>query len=225
MSAEVATSVDRAVMPLDELLKGWSPGSADGRTWDEEEADILARVCLCCGEAGHYQRQLEDHLRENGLTQGVCLGTDGRVWDGHHRIVAARRLGIVVIPLESGEDAGERWLRDHGPVDWAERKTGDRLSSTRPLTPEAPEGWHYEAVEEDRRRWRIIPPERQPRKCRWTIITRKACGAPAEAEFDRGRQGRQQWWAYCGVHLYGRWIENGRIMHWRLVENEGGDSG
>lgn len=109
---------------LADLLAQYVPGS--GKTWDEEEAEILARRCICCDQPGHYQQQLEAHIAEHGLDQGVCLGDDGRVWDGHHRITAARRLGIEFIPLESAEDAGQRWLRDHGPVDWHGRKKGDR---------------------------------------------------------------------------------------------------
>lgn len=88
------------VIGLDELLALWMPGSHDQPwSWDDEERDILARVCLCCGEPGHYQRQLEDHFRRVGrIDQGICLGTDGRVWDGHHRIIAARRLGYDRLP-------------------------------------------------------------------------------------------------------------------------------
>lgn len=28
------------------------------------------------------------------------------------------------------------------------------------------------------------------------------------------------WWKYCAEHLYGRWIENGAVMFWRLVPIE-----
>lgn len=114
-------------IPLAKLLAEYQPGSYPPPwTWDDEERDLLARVCLCCGEAGHYQHQLEAHMREHGLDQGVCLGDDGRVWDGHHRIVAAKRLGIETIPLESGNDAQARWVRDHGHVGWEDRKFGDK---------------------------------------------------------------------------------------------------
>lgn len=116
------------MMPLADLMATHRPGTyPEPWTWEDEEREVFTRICLCCGEAGHYQRQLEAHLREHGLTQGVCLGPD-RVWDGHHRIVAARRLGITDIPLESRREADARWVRDHGPVDWVDRKTGDRLS-------------------------------------------------------------------------------------------------
>lgn len=88
-------------MKLAEILENWVPGSYDQPwTWDDEEKEILSRVCLCCNQPGHYQLQLEQYISEHGITQGVLLGNDGRVWDGHHRIVAARRLGIESVPLE-----------------------------------------------------------------------------------------------------------------------------
>lgn len=113
---------------LSDLLANFKPGSHDESwSWDDEEQDVLGRVCICCGEVGHYIAQLEAHLREHGLTEGVYLDFDrGVVGDGHHRIVGARRLGIIVIPLETAEDCAERWLRDEGPVDWHDRKNGDR---------------------------------------------------------------------------------------------------
>lgn len=100
-------------MPLSEVLGRWVPGSHDQPwTWDDEEREILSHPCKCatvdpavefidCGQAGHYQLKMEAHIAEHGLTQGVCLGPDGRVWDGHHRIVAARRLGLTEIPVEA----------------------------------------------------------------------------------------------------------------------------
>lgn len=91
-------------MPLAEVMRRWRPGSYDPPwDWDDEERELHAFVCACCGEPGHYQRQLEEYIAKHGITQGVCLGTDGRVWDGHHRIVAAKRLGIEVIPIEGDE--------------------------------------------------------------------------------------------------------------------------
>lgn len=101
-----------ASVALADLLAAVPPGGSHN-TWDAEERDIWQRACLCCGERGHYQRALEAHLAEHGLTEGVCIGADGRLQDGHHRVVAARRLGIQCIPLETPEQAGERWKRDH----------------------------------------------------------------------------------------------------------------
>jgi len=99
-------------IPLEELLTKWVPGSFDQPwSWDDEERSLLSEPCYCatadplsefvqCPTLGHYQLALEAHIAEHGLTQGVCLGPDGRVWDGHHRIVAARRLGLTEVPLE-----------------------------------------------------------------------------------------------------------------------------
>lgn len=103
-------------MRLSEVLERWVPGSEDQPwTWDDEERDLLSHPCPTeyaraggiqvepCDdpEPGCYQRKLEAWLRERGeVTQGVRLGSDGRVWDGHHRIVAARRLGFDTIPVE-----------------------------------------------------------------------------------------------------------------------------
>ena len=115
-------------IPLAELLANFAPGSRPQPwTWDDEETELLADVCACCGQPGHYQLRLEAYLAEHGLDQGVCLGTDGRVWDGHHRIVAARRLGIDAIPLESAADAWERFLRDHPQPAGTENATGIAL--------------------------------------------------------------------------------------------------
>lgn len=88
---------------------------------------------MCCARPGHYQRVLEAHLSDHGLTEGVCLTDEGLVWDGHHRIVAARRLGIQSIPLESRKQADERWLRDHGPVTWESRTFGDIPAAWQPI--------------------------------------------------------------------------------------------
>ena len=99
-----------SMMPLVELMAKWRPGSADatGWTWDDEETDLLARrACACCEQTGHYQQGLETDIRRNGIIEPVLLGDDGRVWNGHHRIVAARRLGIVEVPVEYGVTRGE----------------------------------------------------------------------------------------------------------------------
>jgi hypothetical protein len=87
------------------VLAAFTPG--DQWSWDQEEADILSHPCVCvCGMPGCYQRRLEAFLAGVGrVEQGVYLGPDGRVWDGHHRIVAARRLGFADVPLEDGSAA------------------------------------------------------------------------------------------------------------------------
>jgi hypothetical protein len=77
-------------------------------------------------------------------------------------------------------------------------------------TWEAPPGYVHEPMLDPS--WRVVTGERQCRQAR------NACGAPAVAEFNRGRRGRtDDWWAYCPDHMYGRWIEDGRVCCWRVV--------
>lgn len=35
-----------------------------------------------------------------GITMPVLIGNDGRLWDGHHRLRIAVRLGIPFVPVE-----------------------------------------------------------------------------------------------------------------------------
>ena len=119
-------------LPLTYLLAHYRPTVDDFQNnkeaWDEVERGILSRPCMCCGVPGHYQYALEAFIAEHGLDKmGVCLSNDGVVWDGHHRIIAVRRLGIDRIPLESRAEADSRWLHDHGPITWEDRKKGDLL--------------------------------------------------------------------------------------------------
>lgn len=96
-------------------------------TWADEDSNTRTRQCLCCGRPGHYQQMLEAHMAEHGADDlAILIDKDGFVDDGHHRVVAAIRLGIDSLPTETQEDAQARWVRDHGHVDWHERKFGDR---------------------------------------------------------------------------------------------------
>jgi hypothetical protein len=71
-------------------------------------------------------------------------------------------------------------------------------------------GYRYEAAVD--KTW-ILPPIGAGR-CRW-MEKRVVCKRPAVATFVRGSKRRA--WDYCERHLYGRWLENGRVMVWRLV--------
>lgn len=99
----------------------------DGRpwTWIDEARNIRSRQCLCCGRAGHYQETVEAHMAANGAEGLGIVVRDGYVQDGHHRVVAAIRLGIDKLPVETEADAQARWIRDHGHVDWFHRQFGD----------------------------------------------------------------------------------------------------
>ncbi len=86
---------------------------------------------------------------------------------------------------------------------------------------DVPEGYELVAVED--RSWRLAAGKR----CRFGASKgHPACGRPSVAELNRryhGWKGADQipnWWAYCDNpdHLYSRWIEDGKIMHWVLRE-------
>jgi hypothetical protein len=47
-----------------------------------------------------------------------------------------------------------------------------------------------------------------------------ACGKPSAAVLPRGE--RRVLWGYCPEHMYGRWVEEGFVMHWILAK-VGGD--
>jgi hypothetical protein len=80
-------------------------------------------------------------------------------------------------------------------------------------TWEAPAGSVHEPVLAGND-WRLVIGEK---RCR-LLQARKACGAPAVVEVNRAQHGRRDnWWAYCGDHMFGRWIEDGRIWQWRAV--------
>lgn len=113
-------------MALADLLATVPPGHREKPwTWEDEERDIRLRLCLCCGQRAHYQEMVESHIAAHGLTEGVCIGDDGRLHDGHHRVVAAITLGIERVPFETKEEADSRWLRDHGTFVWELRQFGD----------------------------------------------------------------------------------------------------
>lgn len=76
-------------------------------------------------------------------------------------------------------------------------------------------GFHYEAAVEDER-W-ICPPIGAGR-CRW-MENRVVCKRPPVATLMRGST-RVAAWDYCERHLYGRWIEDGKVMQWRLVPDD-----
>ncbi|MEU0354915.1 ParB N-terminal domain-containing protein, partial [Streptomyces cyaneofuscatus] len=85
---------DIQVWPLTRVLTEVRCGSQDW-TWDEEWADLDQRHA----ETG-YLDSLEQQIRANGITMPVLIGSDGRLWDGHHRLRIAVRLGIAYVPVE-----------------------------------------------------------------------------------------------------------------------------
>lgn len=78
---------------------------------------------------------------------------------------------------------------------------------------ECPPGYHFEAVEHAG--WET--PAVGAGRCRYRV-GRFACGRAAVATLWRGRPARK--WDYCQKHLYGRWIEDGKVMGWKLVRDK-----
>jgi hypothetical protein len=83
---------------------------------------------------------------------------------------------------------------------------------------EVPEGYELTAVPS--KDWRLVTGKR----CRYgSGPGHPACGAASIAELDRNSWSstkRANWWAYCPEHLYGHWIEDGKVMHWILREKQ-----
>lgn len=87
--------------PLSRILTEVAVGSGDW-TWKEEFADLEQRHA----ETG-YLTKLEEQIRECGITMPVLIGSDGRLWDGHHRIYVALRLDFTEVPVEIVEPTPE----------------------------------------------------------------------------------------------------------------------
>lgn len=122
---------DIQVWPLDRILSEVRCGSQDW-TWEEEWADLDRRHA----ETG-YLVKLEQEIRENGITMPVLIGSDGRLWDGHHRLRVAVRLRIGYVPVEitpsrlAAETAGHETQAAHPPVtEWRTetQRRGDHWS-------------------------------------------------------------------------------------------------
>ncbi|QDP43669.1 ParB-like nuclease domain protein [Gordonia phage PhorbesPhlower] len=77
--------MERTATILAEYMTG------DERTWEQEAEDIDTSVLAAA-------------IRRDGrIIHPVTLGRDGRVLDGHHRVLVARDLGIEFIPVRRAE--------------------------------------------------------------------------------------------------------------------------
>lgn len=131
--------------------------------------------------------------------------------------------------LRCEECGGERSLDDvagylsHGwPQHCGKTMTWVTLKLLAAESWDVPEGYELAAVvDED---WRLEP----GKSCTRKLKGNRACRAPSVASLNRGRTARAtsgrttpSWWPHCIDHLYGRWIADGRIMHWVLREAGG----
>ena len=95
--------------------------------------------------------------------------------------------------------------------------------SGRPSIPCAPmAGTEWRVVEDTG--WRVLELlEQRQMQCRYIIGPAYArCPNSGLAALNRGRWDHRRgirhdsWWVYCAEHMYGRWIEEGQIVSWRL---------
>jgi hypothetical protein len=52
-------------------------------------------------------------------------------------------------------------------------------------------------------------------RCRFGSNRYGFCGKPPIATMFRGRTRRS--WSYCPEHMYGRWVEDGKVWSWRAA--------
>lgn len=91
MPADIRTEAQRDIR-LDHLLGTFAVGSALW-SWRDEYDDLMKRDST-------EMEVLIASIRADGIREPILLGSDGRVWDGHHRICAAMHLGLDTVPVE-----------------------------------------------------------------------------------------------------------------------------
>lgn len=86
-------------MKVDDVMSQWRPGSqGDDWTWEKE-------YDWCWSEDNFRMTSIIKCVQEDGIgfddkENPILLGNDGRVWDGHHRILIAKYLGVEFINVE-----------------------------------------------------------------------------------------------------------------------------
>lgn len=80
---------------LADIFVFWAPGSHDW-SWAEEYLDVMSH---------ERTAKILDRVQKEGIDfqddiAPVLLGSDGRVWDGHHRICLALKLGLTHLNVE-----------------------------------------------------------------------------------------------------------------------------
>lgn len=83
-------------MKLDGILDNFTPGDED-TAWSEEFRWIIEN------DTASTTRLLAD-IDDNGMRIPILLGDDGRVWNGHHRLLVARILCLTEVPVVHAED-------------------------------------------------------------------------------------------------------------------------
>ena len=93
-------SVNAGEIRVEDLVRDYRPGSrGDEWTWADELRDLYAREPA-------RMAWFEDRLRHRDFAafdKPILLGDDGRVWDGHHRVVAAIAQRLHRLPVTHSE--------------------------------------------------------------------------------------------------------------------------
>lgn len=104
LTTDVAPPPSRSTvfLPLGAITGGWADGDEIG--WFNEFSYLAEND-------GEHLAELEADIRANGVRDPLLLGNDGRVWDGHHRILVAYRVGLPGLECDlvpAGTTAPER---------------------------------------------------------------------------------------------------------------------
>lgn len=78
-------------LPLATVLRDYRDGDEHG--WDVEFAYLR-------DEHADRLLDLRRQIETEGITTPVLLGSNGRVWDGHHRLCVAHDLSLTSVPVE-----------------------------------------------------------------------------------------------------------------------------
>jgi hypothetical protein len=79
-------------LPLKSVLAGWRDGDEREGGWEEEFRFLRTE---------HFEHLMEvtQSIIRGGICEPIMLGSDGRVWDGHHRLCAAQALYLEYVPV------------------------------------------------------------------------------------------------------------------------------
>lgn len=80
-------SPNRILMPIEVLLATYTDGDEVG--WQVEFDALWATE-------PERMDSLTNDIQANGIREPVLIGSDGRIWDGHHRLAVAQTLSIAV---------------------------------------------------------------------------------------------------------------------------------
>lgn len=114
------------VWPLARVLADVQCGSDDW-PWEKEWADLDERDAEALAV-------LEQDITKRGILEPLLIGNDGRLWDGHHRLRIAVRLGIGYLPVELTAPTEARGSQE------AEQLWNGRWPAPEPPLPGPPPG-------------------------------------------------------------------------------------